>query len=32
MPDVLIVAALKLSHPMLLLVLVEVDNAALHGD
>jgi hypothetical protein len=31
MPDVLIVAVLKLSHPVPLLVLMEADNAALHG-
>jgi hypothetical protein len=31
MPDMLVVAALKLSHPVLLLVLMEADNVALHG-
>jgi hypothetical protein len=31
MPDMSIVAALKLSHPVLLLVLMEADDAALHG-
>jgi hypothetical protein len=31
MPDMLGVAALKLSHPVLLIVLMEADNAALHG-
>jgi hypothetical protein len=31
MPDMLIVAALELSDPVLLIVLMEADNAALHG-
>jgi hypothetical protein len=31
MPDMLVVAALELSHPVLLIVLMEADNAALHG-
>jgi hypothetical protein len=31
MPDMLVVAALELSHPVLLIVLIEADNAALHG-
>jgi hypothetical protein len=31
MPEVLMVAALKLSHPVLLLVLMEASNAALPG-
>jgi hypothetical protein len=31
MPDVLVVAAFELSHPVLLLVLMEADNAAHHG-
>ena len=31
MPDMLVVAALELSHPLLLLVLMKADNAALHG-
>ena len=31
MPDMLVVAALELSHPVLLIVLVKADNAALHG-
>jgi len=31
MPDVLVVAALELSYPVLLIVLMEADNAALHG-
>jgi hypothetical protein len=31
MPGMLVVAALKLSHPVLLLVLMEANNAALHG-
>jgi hypothetical protein len=31
MPDMLVVAALKLSHPVLLIVLMEANNAALHG-
>lgn len=31
MPDMLVVAAVKLSHPVLLIVLMEADNAALHG-
>ena len=31
MPDMLGVAALKLSHPVLLIVLIEANNAALHG-
>jgi hypothetical protein len=30
MPDVLIVAAVELRHPVLLIVLMEADNAALH--
>jgi hypothetical protein len=31
MPDVLGVAAFELSHPVLRLVLMETDNAALHS-
>jgi hypothetical protein len=31
MPDMLVVATLELSHPVLLIVLMEADNAALHG-
>jgi hypothetical protein len=31
MPDMLVVAALELSHPVLLIVLMEADHAALHG-
>ena len=31
MPDMLVVAALELSHPVLLIVLMKADNAALHG-
>jgi hypothetical protein len=31
MPDVLGVAALELSHPVLLLVLMEANDAALHA-
>jgi len=31
MPDVLVMAAIQLSHPVLLIVLMEADNAALHG-
>ena len=31
MPDMLVVAALELSYPVLLIVLMEADNAALHG-
>jgi hypothetical protein len=31
MADMLVVAALELSHPMLLIVLMKADNAALHG-
>jgi hypothetical protein len=31
MADVLVVAAFELSHPVLLLVLMEADDAALHG-
>ncbi len=31
MPDMLGMAALKLSHPVLLIVLIEANNAALHG-
>jgi len=31
MPDVLVVAAIQLRHPVLLIVLMEADNAALHG-
>jgi len=31
MPDVSGMAAFELSHPVLLLVLMEADNAALHG-
>ena len=30
MPDMLGVAALELSHPVLLIVLMKADNAALH--
>jgi hypothetical protein len=31
MPNMLVVAALELSHPVLLIVLMETNNAALHG-
>jgi hypothetical protein len=31
MPDMLVVAALELGHPVLLIVLMEADNAALPG-
>jgi len=31
MPDMSVVAALELSHPVLLLVLMEANHAALHG-
>jgi hypothetical protein len=31
MPDMLVVAALERSHPVLRIVLMEADNAALHG-
>jgi hypothetical protein len=31
MPDMLVVTALELSHPVLLVVLMEADDAALHG-
>jgi len=31
MPDMLVVTALELSHPVLLIVLMEADDAALHG-
>jgi hypothetical protein len=31
MPDVLVMAAIQLSHPVLLIVLMKADNAALHG-
>jgi hypothetical protein len=31
MPNVLVMATLKLSHPVLLIVLMEANNAALHG-
>jgi hypothetical protein len=31
MPAMVVVAALELSHPALLIVLMEADNAALHG-
>jgi hypothetical protein len=30
MPDVLVMAAIQLSHPVLLIVLMEADDAALH--
>jgi hypothetical protein len=31
MPDMLVVAAFEFRHPVLLIVLMEADNAALHG-
>jgi hypothetical protein len=31
MPDMLVVATLELSHPVLLIVLMKADNVALHG-
>jgi hypothetical protein len=31
MPNMLVMAALELSHPVLLIVLMETNNAALHG-
>ena len=31
MPNMLVMATLKLSHPVLLIVLMEANNAALHG-
>jgi hypothetical protein len=31
MPDMLVVTARELSHPVLLIVLMEADDAALHG-
>ena len=31
MPDMLVVAALELRHPVLLIILMKADNAALHG-
>jgi hypothetical protein len=31
MPDMLVVAALELSHPVMFIVLMEAHDAALHG-